>query len=71
MIITYNPAPEQRRVRHLTREEIARIEARAPKDEEITYDEDCPPMTEEQLLRFKRVNEAHALAEPSVKYEFE
>ncbi len=40
----------------LTPEEIAEIEARAPRDDEIVYDKDCPKMTEEQLRQFKRVN---------------
>ncbi len=40
----------------LTPEQIAEIEARAPRDEDIVYDADCPPMTEEQLKQFKRVN---------------
>lgn len=40
----------------LTSEQIAEIEARAPRDDEIFYDEDCPRMTEEQLKQFKRVN---------------
>ena len=26
------------------------------KDEDIIYDEDCPPQTEEQLKKFRRVN---------------
>lgn len=26
------------------------------KDEDIVYDEDCPPQTEEQLKKFRRVN---------------
>ena len=39
--------------RLLSPEEIAAIEARAPRDEDIVYDEDCPPMTPEQLARFK------------------
>ena len=25
-------------------------------DDDIVYDEDCPPQTEEQLKKFKRVN---------------
>lgn len=25
-------------------------------DEDIVYDEDCPPQTDEQLKKFKRVN---------------
>ena len=56
MIVTYelpsNPAPRKR----LTPEQIAEIEVRAPKDEDIVYDEDCPPMTDEQLKQFRRVN---------------
>ena len=55
MIVTYelniNPVPRK----PLTAREIAAIEARAPRDEDIVYDEDCPPMTEEQLRQFKRV----------------
>ena len=55
MIVTYeiktNPKPRK----PLTPEEIAAIEARAPRDEDIVYDEDCPPMTDEQLRQFKRV----------------
>ena len=56
MIVTYeikiNPKPRK----PLTAEEIAAIEARAPRDEDIVYDEDCPEMTEEQLKQFKRVH---------------
>jgi len=56
MTVTYeikiNPKPRK----PLTPEEIAAIEARAPRDEDIIYDEDCPPMTEEQLRRFRRVH---------------
>ena len=34
----------------LTEEELERLKLlRSMKDEDITYDEDCPPMTEEQL----------------------
>ena len=33
----------------LTPEQIAEIEAGAPRKEDITYDADCPPMTEEQF----------------------
>lgn len=54
--------PERRKP--LTLEEIAEIEARAPLDEEIVYDEDCPEMTEEQLRQFKRVNPHPDAAEP-------
>ena len=53
MIVTYelkiNPKPRK----PLTAEEIAAIEARAPRDEDIFYDEDCPEMTEEQLKPFQ------------------
>lgn len=56
MIVTYeikiNPKPRK----PLTPEEIAAIEARAPRDEDIVFDEDCPEMTEEQLKQFKRVH---------------
>ncbi len=56
MIVTYeikiNPKPHK----PLTPEEIAAIEARAPRDEDIVYDDDCPEMTEEQLRQFKRVH---------------
>ena len=56
MIVTYeiktNPKPRK----PLTPEEIAAIEERAPRDEDIVYDEDCPEMTEEQLRQFKRVH---------------
>ena len=56
MIVTYelkiNPKPRK----PLTPDEIAAIEARAPRDEDIVYDEDCPPMTDEQLRQFKRVH---------------
>ena len=56
MIVTYeikiNPKPRK----PLTPEEIAAIEARAPRDEDIVYDEDCPPMTDEQLRQFRRVH---------------
>lgn len=31
-------------------------ELRALKDRPIVFDEDCPPQTEEQLKKFKRVN---------------
>lgn len=52
MIVTYNLKPNT----PLTPEEIAAIEARAPRDEDIVYDEDCPEMTDEQLKQFKRVH---------------
>ena len=50
--ITRSPKPRK----SLTPEEIAEIEARAPCDEDIVYDEDCPEMTDEQLRQFRRVN---------------
>ena len=28
-------------------------------DDDIVFDEDCPPQTEEQLKKFKRVNPRH------------
>ena len=40
----------------MTSEEIMAIEAQAPRDEEIVYDDDCPEMTDEQLKQFKRVH---------------
>ena len=40
----------------LTDEERAELEAL--KDRPITYDEDCPPLTEEQLERFRLAIEA-------------
>ena len=40
----------------LTPEQIAEIETRAPRDEEIVYDEDCPELTDEQLRQFRRGN---------------
>lgn len=56
MTVTYeikiNPNPRK----PLTAEEIAAIEASAPRDEDIVYDEDCPRMTDEQLRQFRRVH---------------
>ena len=52
----------------LTPERIAEIEARAPRDEEIVYDEDCPEMTDEQLRQFKRVNPLPDAAGPAQKF---
>lgn len=67
MIVTYeikiNPKPRKR----LTPDEIAAIEARAPRDEDIVYDEDCPEMTEEQLKQFKRVHPRGEDATPDRK----
>ena len=56
MIVTYEIKINPRPRKPLTPEEIAAIEARAPRDEDIVYDEDCPAMTEEQLRQFKRVH---------------
>ena len=50
--IKLNPKPRK----PLTPEKIAAIEAQAPRDEDIVYDKDCPPMTEEQLRQFRRVH---------------
>lgn len=65
MIITYKLSPDLVPRKHLTREQIAELEARAPRDEDIVYDEDCPPMTDEQLRQFKRVKSVPILAEPA------
>ena len=56
---TPNPRPP------LTPERIAELEARAPRDEEIVFDEDCPEMTDEQLRQFKRVHPLSDDAEPA------
>ena len=56
MILTYNLPLHPKPRKPLTLEQIALIEAHAPKDEDITYDEDCPEMTDEQLRQFKRVH---------------
>ncbi len=56
MIVTYNVPPDFKLKKRLTPEQIAEIEAHAPDDEDISYDEDCPPMTDEQLRQFRRVN---------------
>ena len=56
MKVKYTLKRDPRPRRPLTSEEIAEIEARAPRDADILYDEDCPPMTEEQLKQFRRVN---------------
>ena len=56
MTVTYNLPLHPKRRKPLTPEQIAIIEARAPRDEDIVYDEDCPPMTDEQLKQFRRVN---------------
>ena len=68
MIVTYKPSPDPIPHRCLTQEQIAEIEAHAPKDEGIIYDEDCPPMTDEQLRQFKRVHPRPVLAEETVNF---
>ena len=54
MMVRYELKPNPKPRKPLTPEEIAEIEARAPRDEDIVYDEDCPKMTDEQLKQFKR-----------------
>ena len=56
MIVTYEIKIDPKPRKPLTPEEIAAIEAKAPRDEDIVYDDDCPEMTEEQLRQFKRVH---------------
>ena len=56
MIITYSHHVDPQPRRPLTQKEIMELEARAPRDEDILFDEDCPPSTPEQLLQFKRVH---------------
>ena len=69
MDITYKPSPDLVPHKRLTREQIAEIEARAPRDEDIVYDEDCPPMTDEQLRQFKRVNPRPVFAEQVTEFD--
>lgn len=41
----------------LTEEQKAELEAlKHMTDDDIVFDEDCPPQTDEQLKQFKRVN---------------
>lgn len=41
----------------LTEEQKAELEAlKQMTDDDIVYDEECPPQTDEQLKQFKRVN---------------
>ena len=56
MVINYTLKLSSERRKPLTPEQIAEIESKAPRDEEIVYDKDCPPMTDEQLKHFKPVN---------------
>ena len=67
MVVRYALKQNLKRRPPLTPEEIAEIEARAPRDEEIVYDEDCPEMTDEQLRQFKRVNPLPDAVEPAQK----
>ena len=53
MIVKRRLNMERKPRKPLTEEEIAEIEARAPRDEDIAYDEDCPPSTPEQLKLFR------------------
>ena len=53
MIVKRRLNMERKPRKPLTEEEIAEIEARAPRDEDIAYDEDCPPSTPEQLELFR------------------
>jgi len=55
MIVTYSHNVDPQPRRPLTPKEIAELEARAPRDEDILFDEDCPPSTPEQLRKFRRV----------------
>ena len=50
MIVTYY----RKRGTPLTPEQIKRLDEL--KNRPIVYDEDCPPMTEEQLKQFRRVD---------------
>lgn len=56
MIISYEIKGAPKRHKPLTAEQILEIEMRAPRDEDIVYDDDCPEMTDEQLRQFRRVN---------------
>ena len=54
MIITY----ESYGKRELSEEEKKQLEI--AKSMPIVFDEDCPPLTDEQLSQFKRVNKDRA-----------
>ena len=56
MNVTYELNLDPKPRRPLTDKEIAELEARAPRDEDIAFDEDCPPSTPEQLKQFRRVH---------------
>ncbi len=67
MIVTYEIKINSNPRKHLSPEDIEAIEARAPRDEDIVYDEDCPEMTDEQLRQFKRVHPRPEVADPGRK----
>ena len=48
----------------LTPEQISELDAL--EDRPIVFDEDCPPMTEEQLKQFRRVNQAPYSEKPAI-----
>ena len=56
MVVKYYYQRSQTPRPPLTDAEIEAIIARAPKDEEIVYDEDCPKLTEEQYKQFRRID---------------
>ena len=50
----------------LTAEQEARLSAlEALPDDEIVIDDDCPELTDEQLLKMKRVNQQSSLSKSS------
>jgi len=61
MVVKRNLNIESKPRMPLTEAEIAEIEAHAPRDEDIAYDEDCPPSTPEQLERFRRAARERSL----------
>ena len=54
MIVTHEFDPD----RELTPQQVE--ELKELENWPITFDEDCPELTEEQLKQFKRVNDRHA-----------
>ena len=56
MVVKYTLQRSQQPRPPLTEAEIEALEARAPRDEDIVYDEDFPAMTEEQLKQFRRID---------------
>ena len=65
MIVRYTLKRSMTHRPPLTPEQIAEMEARAPRDEDIIFDEDCPEMTDEQLRQFKPVNPHLFRGEPA------